>query len=100
IRDFHVTGVQTCALPIYARLLSRFLSPQSVLVVELGSWLGKSTRFLLRQAPHATVVAIDHWKGSAEHQRRHRHRLISLYETFLVDRKSVVQAKGLHRGGP
>src|SRR5690606_39643332 len=29
IRDFHVTGVQTCALPIYASFLKSFMSHSS-----------------------------------------------------------------------
>ncbi|NUQ66149.1 MAG: class I SAM-dependent methyltransferase [Pirellulales bacterium] len=69
------------------RVLSRFLGPGSRLVVELGSWLGKSTRFIAAQASKATVIAIDHWRGSPEHQRPERtdvrDRLPRLYETFL-----------------
>src|SRR5690606_39861641 len=40
IRDFHVTGVQTCALPIYTTLLSLEVGPAShqtcTHVLELG----------------------------------------------------------------
>ncbi len=50
-----------------ARLLKRVLGPQTKLLVELGSWLGKSARFMLRAAPGATIICIDHWRGSAEH---------------------------------
>ena len=35
-------------------------------ILELGSWLGKSTRFLLDAAPKATVIAVDHWKGTLQ----------------------------------
>jgi hypothetical protein len=71
----------------HERVLGRRLSSQTRLVVELGSWLGLSTRFLLRNAPGATVVAIDHWKGSREHhaEQRWREVLPTLYETFLVN---------------
>ena len=44
-----------------ARLLRRFLGPRTRLIVELGSWLGKSARFMLAAAPRATVICIDHW---------------------------------------
>jgi hypothetical protein len=65
-------------------LLSRSLSHKTKLVVELGSWLGLSTRFIADAAPHATVVSIDHWKGSPEHNNEERYRALlpHLYETF------------------
>ncbi len=53
-------------------------------VVELGSWLGKSTRWFCRSCPNATVVAIDHWLGGPEHQAGlEAHRLGTLYDTFI-----------------
>ncbi|NLX97376.1 MAG: glycosyltransferase [Rhodopirellula sp.] len=70
-----------------ARVLSRYLGPETRLVVELGSWLGMSSRFILEHAPAATLVAIDHWQGSPEHHRPERtdvrDKLPRLYETFL-----------------
>ena len=56
-------------------------------IVELGSWLGRSTRFLLDNAPNATVIAIDHWDGSEEHltDKKFATILPVLYETFLVN---------------
>ncbi len=63
--------------PCNARLLGRFLGPETRLIVELGSWLGKSARFMLEAAPQATVLCVDHWLGSPECQRP------QLYETFL-----------------
>ncbi len=48
-------------------MLRRHVGPDTRLIVELGSWMGRSTRFLLEAAPNATVVAVDHWAGSAEH---------------------------------
>ncbi len=70
-----------------ARLLNRFLGPRTELIVELGSWLGKSARFMLAAAPHATVVCVDHWQGSPECQRPRpdgaMQKLPRLYETFL-----------------
>lgn len=66
-------------------MIGRLCSPESRVVVELGSWLGLSTTFLLKAAPNATVIAIDHWKGSPEHQQRPewKEKLPFLYETFL-----------------
>ncbi len=68
-------------------LLARHLSDQTRLVLELGSWLGLSTRFILQAAPAADVIAIDHWRGSAEHLNipDAAKLLPHLYETFLVN---------------
>jgi hypothetical protein len=65
-------------------MLAHSLSAKTKLVVELGAWLGLSTRFIADAAPSATVVSVDHWKGSAEHQEQERYRklLPRLYETF------------------
>lgn len=54
-------------------------------VIELGSWLGKSTRWF---ATHADLVlAVDHWKGSREHHKPGRRdtaeRVHGTYERFL-----------------
>lgn len=65
------------------RQLGSLLNNDMRLIVELGSWLGGSTRFILDHAPHAMVIAIDHWQGSAEHQDKHKAKLSSLYQTFL-----------------
>lgn len=51
-------------------------------VMELGSWLGMSARTMADFAPNATVICIDHWKGSIEHQDIF---FPELYETFLVN---------------
>jgi Methyltransferase domain len=68
------------------QLLAEALPADARLVVELGAWLGLTTRFLAEQAPGAVVVAIDHWQGSSEHQSRPEWRsmLPALYETFLA----------------
>lgn len=62
------------------------LNDRTSIVVELGSWLGLSTRFIAARAPNAVVIAIDHWKGSPEHHRREdlKDLLPVLYETFLT----------------
>ncbi len=51
-----------------ATLLARELSSGTALVLELGAWLGLSTRHIADHAPRATVVTVDTWLGSPEHQ--------------------------------
>jgi GT2 family glycosyltransferase/tetratricopeptide (TPR) repeat protein/2-polyprenyl-3-methyl-5-hydroxy-6-metoxy-1,4-benzoquinol methylase len=69
-----------------ASVLAGELGPATRLVVELGSWLGLSTRFIADHAPRAVVVAVDHWQGSREHQENPQWRamLPTLYEAFLA----------------
>jgi GT2 family glycosyltransferase/predicted TPR repeat methyltransferase len=69
-----------------AHALQEALSPQTKLVIELGAWLGMSTRFILRNAPQATVICVDHWLGYSEHHRHPewRQMLPTLYESFLA----------------
>jgi glycosyltransferase involved in cell wall biosynthesis/predicted O-methyltransferase YrrM len=55
-------------------------------VVELGSWLGLSTRFLAEQLPpNGKVYAVDTWLGSEEINRQAAmaRRLPDLYQRFL-----------------
>ncbi len=70
-----------------ARMLGRFLDVSTRLVVELGSWLGLSGRFILQAAPNAVLVCVDHWLGSAEHRQGGAcdpaAKLPTLYATFL-----------------
>ena len=69
--------------PCAERLLSQYIGKDTKMVVELGSWLGKSTRWFLKQAPAATVIAIDHWQGSREHSRFGDEFLKSIYDQFI-----------------
>jgi hypothetical protein len=66
--------------------LQESLSAQTRVVIELGSWMGLSTRFIADHAPNAVVIAVDHWKGSPEHQasKELRPLLPQLYDTFLA----------------
>lgn len=57
-------------------------------VVELGSLLGKSTRFIAECLPeNGKVYAVDHWLGSIEHNNPKKinvyPKLDTLYERFL-----------------
>lgn len=65
--------------------LADALSDRTRVVVELGAWLGMSTRYILERAPNATVISVDHWEGSPEHRARDEFRamLPTLYDTFL-----------------
>jgi hypothetical protein len=73
--------------PATRELLSRSVTPKTQLVVEVGSWLGRSTRFLADLAPRGTVIAIDHWEGSPEHHKDGElaELLPRLYDTFLAE---------------
>src|SRR5262249_36868471 len=68
-------------------LLAQSLSAQTRLVIELGSWTGRSTRYIADLAPQAKVVAVDHWEGSVEHGQDPKLAafLPRLYETFLSE---------------
>ncbi len=71
--------------PEHEELLSGLLGPQTKVVLELGSWLGKSTRFIASRAPKAIVISVDHWQGSAEHHSTPQWKALlpTLYETFI-----------------
>ncbi len=63
-------------------------------IIEVGSWLGASTRHLASCLPkEGRVHAIDHWKGSVEHQPGQSFwhpALPNLYEQFL---SNVIHAR-------
>jgi len=66
-------------------LLRKVVPRDAKLVVELGSWLGDSTRWFCEWCPDATVVAVDTWLGSAEHLLKKRSLLPVLHDTFLAN---------------
>ena len=66
-------------------LLREVVPRDAKLVVELGSWLGDSTRWFCEHCPEATVVAVDTWLGSVEHLLKRRDLLPVLYDTFLTN---------------
>lgn len=71
--------------------LSSFIKGNEKVIVEVGSWLGSSTRWFVQNSK-ATVYAIDHWKGSIEHHKENHKYLKmipTLYETFIVNCWSV-----------
>lgn len=62
-------------------VLSWFLNSDTKLVIELGAWIGLSTRWIADKAPKATIITIDHWLGSPENAND---KLIPvLYDQFI-----------------
>jgi len=55
------------------------------LVLELGSWLGKSTREWLTNS-EASVICVDTWEGSVEHNKEDR-RVKYLYDVFINNQR-------------
>jgi hypothetical protein len=78
-RDWLASGTQA--------MLSDSVTPATRLIVEVGSWVGRSTRYLANLAPRATIIAVDHWQGSPEHQEDPElaAALPRLHETFLSE---------------
>lgn len=69
-------------------IFDKFLSKNTKLAVELGSWLGKSTRYILKAAPNAQIVSIDHWKPSHkwfDNNIERKKYEDYVYETFLYN---------------
>ncbi|MDB6082065.1 MAG: putative secreted protein [Chlamydiia bacterium] len=73
-------------------------NPQIKTVIEIGSWLGASTRHIAQLLPeNGKVYAVDHWNGSLEHQSGNfawHESLPCLYEQFL---SNVIRAKLTHK---
>lgn len=71
--------------PLPENIIGSNLSGETRLIVELGTWLGNSARFMLKHAPNATIICIDHWRGSPEHNgyKSTLKCLPTLYEDFL-----------------
>eukprot|EP00520_Triparma_pacifica_P001360 CAMPEP_0118646974 /NCGR_PEP_ID=MMETSP0785-20121206/8357_1 /TAXON_ID=91992 /ORGANISM="Bolidomonas pacifica, Strain CCMP 1866" /LENGTH=518 /DNA_ID=CAMNT_0006539033 /DNA_START=92 /DNA_END=1644 /DNA_ORIENTATION=- len=59
--------------PPHRVILSHILSSSTSEVIELGSWLGKSTRFISDRAPNAVVYAVDIWSNEFSLADDHYH---------------------------
>lgn len=71
-----------------AALIGSLIGPKTKCIIELGSWLGTSTRFMLDHAPNAKLYAVDTWLGGPDHQGPNgacNEKLPTLYETFLTN---------------
>ncbi len=68
-------------------MLAKSIPRDAAVIVELGSFAGRSTRYLLELAPRAVVLAVDHWRGSQDMQGDAEvvAMLPRLYETFLSE---------------
>ena len=49
--------------PAHRVVMANLMSSDTACVLELGSWLGKSTRFIAERAPNAFVFAADLWSN-------------------------------------
>lgn len=71
------------------QMLAKHLDGNMKVVVELGSWLGLSSKYILSHAPDAILICVDHWQGSKQARNAKnsvmQHRLLTLYETFQVN---------------
>ena len=73
------------------KMLRRHLRAEMQVIVELGVWLGKSTRFFLKQCPDATVFSVDLWDATHLTQwasSKHPHLVEAAknpLDTFLVN---------------
>ena len=64
-------------------------------IVELGSWLGRSTRHMAGIIPEDGVVyAVDHWLGSDGLQITYADLIPTLYQQFL---SNMIHAKLAHK---
>src|SRR5690606_41122141 len=94
IRDFHVTGVQTCALPISSQLTGMPETARRILArnVRLGRPLGVTGLPEAAKGPaFATTVGLLIYPQVASFESR--------YGKGGGDRKSVVQGKRVEPGG-
>lgn len=66
------------------KFLSCFVDADDT-VIEIGAWMGASTRWFARKAKH--VYTIDHFEGSWEHKTDPvtAAKLATLWETFVVN---------------
>lgn len=77
------------------QILKRYITDDVKTIVELGSWLGLSARFILDNALHANLIAIDHWSSTlVGHDNGGTtdpmfdssiEKISTLWETFLVN---------------
>ena len=67
------------------------------LVIEFGSWLGRSTAALLSAK---TLVCVDHWLGSSEHQATIDKNGLKPFEEFTGQFEAEIKSGPLviHRG--
>ena len=93
------------------RLIEKYLYCNDNLIIEFGSYLGKSAKYLCeKSSPYATVICVDTWGDGGQSiqngikrmnnnnkSKIEKNRLKHLYETFLVnmwnDKEKVIPIK-------
>jgi hypothetical protein len=90
-------------------LLDLLIEKDMKCVIELGSWLGKSTKFLLERAPKAVIFAVDIWLNEYFENDCHYDsnaaifaNIIngcSIYDQFLVNTSKFRSKKVLNASG-
>ena len=70
----------------------RFLisnSPEDATIVEVGSWLGKSSSFLLdNKKPNQKVICVDTWRGSVN-EITTTHKLATQTDIFEIFKENL-----------
>jgi predicted O-methyltransferase YrrM len=67
-------------------------------VIELGSWMGKSTRHIAKTLPEDGIVyAVDHWLGNPQSRINTPQLIPTLYEQFL---SNMIHANLTHKVVP
>src|SRR5690606_40192071 len=96
IRDFHVTGVQTCALPIYQRLLIK--AQRALKECGIG---GVETNLYFQRAllAHPDLAANKVFTRFIEEKGAELVAGAVALQEAEADRKSVVEGKRVGRGG-
>lgn len=62
------------------------LRKEKPVIIDGGSYMGLSAYWWLTIYPDSTVICIDHWKGSAEHQQEaYREEIANLYDSFQAN---------------
>jgi predicted O-methyltransferase YrrM len=92
LQHLNIGGEDWFSFPnLYRRLVAD--CPTDGRIVEVGSWKGKSTAFLLVEAwnksPKIEIYAVDTWLGSEEHAGEECIKNGTLYEEFLANVKTV-----------
>lgn len=85
------------------RNLDKCLADNPKTIVEIGSWLGKSSRYLADNSD-AIIYCLDTWKGSKEHHHpKHAHKLPLLWETYCVNnwhlKERIIPIRGMSIDG-
>jgi MMP 1-O-methyltransferase len=95
----HIKGF-LCPEEGYALMLLSALGPGPGEVVEIGSYLGKSTSYMamgLKARKEGVVYAVDHFGGSPEHQKgqRHEEEVLAREGTLLEQFKRNIELNEL-----